>query len=196
MNHMNQIRRKTGLTAAVALLALIGSAPVEAGFVAIGYTGTNVFPGASGSSLGSGSFGFVDSPSAVSLAQLTSFNFSQTTTATQVGFPSATGTFTYGLADLLGFSASFGAGGTLTGLSFTTKTVAPSNAQFTPESFVVTSLAINGAGTFNVINQQLQAGTITVTPSAVPEPSSLAMTGVASLAGLGLARYRRKRAAA
>ncbi len=180
--------------AIVAILALTASSRVEAGFVALTYAGTNVFPGANGTSTGSGNFSFADNPSSLSLAQLTTFGFSQSTTASQPGFPTATGTFTYGLADLLSFSAGFGPGGGLTSLSFTTKAVAASSpgSPFAPESFVVTSLATNGAATFNPANQQLQAGTI----AAVPEPASWAMTGIGGLMGLAYARRRQRAATA
>ena len=119
-------------------------------------------------------------------------------------------TFTYALADLTSFSASVGAGPTLTGLSLTTDFVNPTTGPLgtLPESFTVTSLGTGGAS----ISQKLDlfghvqigvitTGTVTITSptsAVVPEPSSLVggTLGAALALGYGWCRRRRGRVAA
>jgi hypothetical protein len=92
-----------GLCVAILLVLGLCAPPARAGTITFSYSGLDVtgFPGG-GSSVGSGSFSFADSPSTVGLAGLTSFAFTQTTT---LNSPLEVSSFNYGLADLQTFSA-------------------------------------------------------------------------------------------
>jgi hypothetical protein len=144
-----------------------------------------------GTSSGSGSFAFADSPTSLGKGDLTSFTFSQTTTPP--GRDAST--FDYTLSDLTAFSATLTPGGLLTGLTLTTDAVSGSNPEFRPESFGVTSLATNGASTFIASGFQLQVGTVTPAATAAPEPASLTLLGLGSLGLLGYGWRRRKQPA-
>lgn len=179
-----------GLLAAFSLG--IVALPAEAATVSFQYVGEDVTPPMFIPGLGqrivtvsgSGSFSAPDGTN-IGLADLSDFEFSQTVV---LGFSIFNppplplhGVFTYGLADLTAFTASF-TGTTLTSLAFATLAV-PSYTAPTlfPESITVTSLDTDGAQTFNVSGFLLTSGRIVVA-SAVPEPSSWALM----IAGLGL----------
>jgi hypothetical protein len=193
---MTSLTRRIGLAAAVLGLLAGASGRAEAGLITFTYSGPSVFPGEPGATTGSGSFSFDDPRTSLARADLTAFSYVQSVVATFAGAQRQT-TFAFGLADLTSFSATLGPGGVPTSLALTTRPVAAADpAFFAPETFVVFSLAPDGAATFNVIGQQLTRGTVTLTPTAnpVPEPSTLALGGVGMLTVLGVA-WRRRRAA-
>lgn len=119
----------------------------------------------------SGTFGLSDLAS-FSLDTSTIFTFSQVNPS---GFPSS-GFFSYGLADLTSFSATF-SNGALTALSFETAALAAisssGNGDFGLQSFRVTGLGPDGASTFNGDFQLLTSGQIEI--AAVPEPATWAL---------------------
>jgi len=174
---------------ALTLVTAVATSPTRADVIDFAYNGSNVFPGASGTTLGADSFSFAAGMTSLTLANLRSFSAVDSVSATQGGV-SARGTFTYGLADLLTFSATVGPDDRLDALSLTTRPVASTNPFFFPETFVVNSLQPNGAGTYNFIGQQLTRGTVAT--AAVPEPSGLLLSGfaAAALGALSLARRR------
>jgi len=180
------------------LVPLFASTPSTRGaMINLSYSGADEDTSAV-RSVGSGSFSFADGSTSLTLANLNSFQFSQRTTITDPQIFGAA-TFSYGLNDLLSFSATLSAVGKLTALSFKTGYVDPSNSTFTPENslapeyFIVRSLQRNGASTFNgdQLYDELQTGTV-VTSTAVPEPSSLALFGIAGGVNLVLGRTRRR----
>lgn len=189
---MTRILKRIGLALAVSAVSLAGL-PAKAGLVTFNFNGVNVFAGASGTTTGVGSFSFADSPTSLTLANLTGFSDVETVNAAFGGLPTRQTTFTFGLGDLTAFSATLTPGGALTSLSLITRPVSSPSPSFIPETFVVTSLSTNGAATFNNIGQQLTQGT--VTPAAVPEPATLAGAAVAGLFGLAYG-WRRQRASA
>jgi hypothetical protein len=136
----------------------------------------------------SGTFGLADLAS-FTLDTSTVFTFSQVNPS---GFPSS-GFFSYGLADLTAFSASF-ANGVLTALSFETNALAPlssnGNGDFGLQSFRVTGLGPDGASTFNGDFQLLTSGQIEL--AAVPEPATWAMM-IIGFAMIGHALRGRRR---
>jgi hypothetical protein len=77
----------------------------------------------------------------------------------------------------------------LTSLTLLARPVTASNPSFFgPEGFVVASLAVNGAATFNQGNAILQVGTVT----SVPEPASSIPALTAGVAGLAYILRRRR----
>jgi hypothetical protein len=206
---MTNPTRRLGLAAMLVLGLMAGaSGRAEASPITMTYSGmdTRFLPWVPFTSQGGGSFSFEGSPASVTLADLSSFNFTETTD--QPGIR-ASGTYAFGLADLRSFSATFGQGGQITGLSFATKDVATSDPYsiFGSEGFLLTSLAAGNAYTVDRIGEILTTGTLTIPlavvppvslppPAATPEPTSLALWGIAGLAGVGYARRHRKAATA
>jgi PEP-CTERM motif len=131
---------------------------------------------------GSGSFTYIGSPSALTLASLTNFTF---TLSTYVNVPLfETFISTYSKTDLNSFSATL-SGDTLTTLSLQTGFTGAFAMQFQ-----VYSLGANETGTYS-LDGPYSVGMVTETgssvdPSAVPEPSTLALfgTGILSLASV------------
>jgi hypothetical protein len=183
--------KRATLVLAVLALLLGGVGQARAGMISFTYSGTDASGGPQTSS-GSGSFSFADSPTSLGLGDLTSFTFSQTTIDPGTG----TSTYDYSLSDLTAFKATLTTGGLLTGLNLTTDVIVGSNPDITSQSFVVTSLATNGASTFSLGGGHLQVGTVTPTTTAAPEPASVTLLGLGSLGLLGYGWRRRKQAVA
>jgi hypothetical protein len=97
-----------------ALVILSGSLVAHAATIDFTYTGTDVVGGTSGPISGTGSFSYAGSPSSLTEAGLTSFNFTDTFNIAGFG----TGVFDYSLGDLTSFSATL-SGNILLGLSLT-----------------------------------------------------------------------------
>jgi hypothetical protein len=170
------------------ILALFGLWTASAGASIIGFTyaGSATFCPTC-SFAGSGSFSFADSPTSVSLGDLTAFSFVLTYADSSVP---ETDTYTYGLTDLISFSATLDPSQNVTALSLQTDVVAPDGAgTFDPQYFVVTSLT--DAETFPgclPINCKVtfpsSTGSITA-PSAVPEPATIFLLMLAASGLLG-----------
>jgi hypothetical protein len=123
----------------------------------------------------SSGFGFFVFPSdlkTVSLSNLVSFEFSQTTTLLGID-PSGnvSSTFSYSLANLTDFSAVITGTVFTSSLSLDTTATAGTSLVFGPESFHIISLSPNSAFTAagNTGNNTLTLGTIQL----VPEPTSI-----------------------
>jgi hypothetical protein len=123
----------------------------------------------------SSGFGFFVFPSdlkTVSLSNLVSFEFSQTTTLLGID-PSGnvSSTFSYSLANLTDFSAVITGTVFTSSLSLDTTATAGTSLVFGPESFHIISLSPNGAFTAagNTGNNTLTLGSIQL----VPEPTSI-----------------------
>jgi hypothetical protein len=202
-------RVKILIALAFAILAW-STAPLQAATVSFGYIGADrtaptTVPG-QGQLIrvtdGVGSFSF-EPPSLVGqsgtfgLSDLVDFTLDTSTlfTFSQVnpsGFPSS-GFFSYGLADLTSFSATF-ANGALTALSFATNALSPissdGNGNFGLQSFRVTGLGPDGASTSNGDFQLLTSGQLEI--AAVPEPATWALMiiGFGMIGGTLRARRR------
>jgi hypothetical protein len=151
---------------------------------------------------GLGNFSFSGSPSTLSLANLTSFNFTDSVVDSDF-----TLTFTYDLSDLTSFSATF-SGGAIQTLSLTTDSLDPTKAigpiSPFPEEFIITSLGANGGGNYVISDMSSYGSTGTVvasvlpptppppppTPAPVPEPSSLGLLATGLLGAAGTVRRR------
>jgi hypothetical protein len=171
-----------GAVAAAALLA-IGVPSASASTIDFTYTGGGG-PACGGcTTTGTGSFSFLDSPTSVALADLTSFSLVN-------DFGGGNTFFTYGLGDLSSFSATLDAAQTVTALSFQTLFVGGVGPNSAPEALQVTSLGVNGGKTFSCVifgpvcvngQANLTVGTVTAStvpdPTAVPEPASLLLLG-------------------
>lgn len=173
---MSQKTSGPRLIAFAILSAILGPDFTKAATLNFSYSGTDV-TGIGGSSAGTGTFSFSDSPSSVNLAGLTSFAFTQTTS-----IPGETSSFSYTLSNLTSFSLSL-EGGLPTAFSLATNPVSGSNFNFVPEQFTVTNLGPTGAFT-GYPGITLQVGSVTF----APEPASFALIGFGLGAGSLLAR--------
>jgi hypothetical protein len=124
-----------------AAILVAASLPAHAGTVSFTYTGTLCC----GTDDGTGSFSFVGFPSVITLADLTSFNFTDlydNIYACSAGYTCAA-QYAYGLGDLTSFSATVN-GGSIASLSLTTNDRYPVIA-YSPDwptaTFTITSLA-------------------------------------------------------
>jgi hypothetical protein len=144
---------------------------------------------------GSGSFSFESSLPGVGLGNLTSFNF----TFNESGMNITPNTVTYGLADLVSFTASVGPGPTLTALSLDTRGVVGSEHGSEPREFTVASLNPPLGYTHYVIFGVpifATSGTVTINSvTSVPEPSSITLAALGALIVAG-GWFRHRRATA
>jgi hypothetical protein len=131
----------------------------------------------------SSGFGFFVFPSdlkTVSLSNLVSFEFSQTTTLLGID-PSGnvSSTFSYSLANLTDFSAVITGTVFTSSLSLDTTATAGTSLVFGPESFHIISLSPNSA--FTAAGRTLTVGTVQL----VPEPTSILLfvTGLLGITG-------------
>jgi hypothetical protein len=177
-----------------------------AGVINFTYTGTDPLC-ATCSETGVGSFSFADSPTSLSLGDLTAFSLVISYTDTSP--PPISLTFIYGLGDLLSFAATLDSAQNLTALSFETIFVYESSCGFfcTRESLNVTSLDSAKTSTCNDLTK---GGCVDVVfpntqgflTTSIPEPSTIALLSIAfgftgiGYAGLGYERLKRRRAAA
>jgi hypothetical protein len=195
---MNQPIRRVILTATVVGLMAATAGQARGGtIVTFSYSGNGGTDNQGFLTTGSGSFSFVSSLPGVGLGNLTSFSF----TLNESGVNITPNTVTYGLADLVSFSASVGPGPTLTALSLDTRGVVGSEQGSEPREFTVSSLnpplgfthyVIFGAPFFAT------SGTVTINSvKTVPEPASitLAVLGALIVAG-GWCRRQRATATA
>jgi hypothetical protein len=178
----------TRRVALAGLLALALTTHARADFINFTYTGRGF-----GTATGSGSFSFADGLTKVTLADLTAFSFSQSTNFGDLIVP----TFTYGLGNLISFTATIGPGSALTDLSLLTGTALPNplkdshGTRFASEFFQVFSLATNGAKTSST-TENFTAGTVTqAAAAAVPAPPTL-LLGLVGAGVTGVARLRRR----
>jgi hypothetical protein len=179
------LMRRSFLIASLLFVPISWAAADTVSFTYLGHDVTGI----GGTSSGSGSFTFAGGLTTIGLGDLTSFAFSQTTNINIPGLPPSV-TFSYILPDLVDFAASL-TGGVLTSLSLHTIEVPGIPSGFNPESFNVTSLAVNGAFTATG-DITLQVGTVTIGAATVPEPSSLILFATIGFA-LTVATFRRSR---
>lgn len=171
--------------------ALLAFAPAMASATTVGFTYAGVDDDDSYvTSAGSGTISFNGS-GALTLANLTGFSFSQTTTLSDPALSGA-GTFTYGLGDVLAFAGVFN-GSTFSSLSLRTRTVADPSGFLADQSFRIRSLNANGANAAfdDGGTDEATVGAVLVT-AAVPEPASWTLmimgVGIAGAAARGRRR--------
>jgi hypothetical protein len=175
---MNELMRQAMLAAAVVSLmaATAGRAPAET-IVDFSYYGRGGPDEAGLISTGNGSFAFADGLSTLSLADLTSFDFtlSENTPNTAI----------FGLSDLTSFSASIGPGPTLTSLALATSSVQGSNPETYPREFDIASLSdMTTYADIYSFQYFLTSGTVTITSivtTPVPEPSTFTLAVLGAL---------------
>ena len=187
-----RIRRAIRTASVLALVALSMGKAEAATIVQFSYSGRGV-PGFEGIFCnGNGSFSSADDLSTVGLADLTSFSFSMEETAQN----SPSNSVTFGLTDLKDFSATLGAGPSLTSLSLDTGPVQGTDNQTEPRGFSVSALGDGGASTSYYLSIfgpfELTAGTVTITSVVVPEPPAITLAALALLMIAGGQPLRRK----
>jgi hypothetical protein len=159
--------------------AVADSVGLEA--VAFTYSGVDIY-GYGAISSGFGFFVFPSDLKTVSLSNLLSFEFSQTTTLLGID-PSGnvSSTFFYSLANLTDFSAAITGTVFTSSLSLDTIATAGTNPVFGQESFHVISLSPQNAFTADAFGDTLTLGTVKV----VPEPTSILLvaTGLLGITG-------------
>ena len=173
----------------LSLAFLCSTVTARAGTILLKYSGQNE-DNYYINAIGSGSFSYNGSLTTLTLADLTGFQFNQTTPLSDPGLMGSD-TYSYGLGDLKSFSATISATGVVTALRLQTGYVNSATNFLAPTYMVVSSLGRNGT-TFDQGGQDGDLTTGTITASAVPEPSSLAMLGLAGM--VGTLAWRRKRA--
>ncbi len=184
---------KLARLAAFALLFLLAAAsPTRAGLITFTFTGIgddDQFITAAGS----GSIGFAGNSTSLTLANVTSFSFEQTTTSNDPALEFV-GTFTYGLADLTAFTATVGASGLFTALTLRTGAEPDPIGFLVPMSFGIRTIRANGAATYvdTDFTDAVVVGAITQS-IPVPEPRSLALAWVGLLVGVAGPVLRRAR---
>ena len=219
MAQQNPLGARVKILKALAIAVLAWStAPVQAQTVNFSYVGNDrtapvVVPG-QGTQIritdGAGFFSLFQPPSSPTrgpvtptsffgLGDLDSFSLDTSTILTfsqvnPVGFPSSA-FYSYGLADLTAFSATFGTNGLLTALSFDTRAISPASvsggAIFAAQRFTLTGLGLNGASTFDTQGRLITSGDLLI--AAVPEPQSWTLMIVGfGMAGAAIRRRRRQ----
>ena len=177
---------------AAAILGALAAGRADADLVVdFTYFGRNDIYGLT--AYGTGNFTLVGTPTSASLSDVEAFSFD---TRTIVVGSRQSPEYVYHLSDLLAFSATFNSSHALTTLSLVTAYVNATDPYngYNHDRFFVTSLARDGA--------LLQAGgvgppftvatgTVAIGGISVPEPTSIAMWGIATVAGLIASRARR-----
>lgn len=159
-------------------------------FAGVDMSGSDEFYGTP--TMGSGSFSFADGATSVNLNNLAfgpnnlaGFSFSDTTNYKTIG-PT---TFSYGFNDLNFFSATLTPSGTLTSLRLSTIQKESDNFfYYQSQAFIVMSLAASEAFSINLGHAGVLIGT--VTPAAVPEPTSIVLCGLGLVGALAAGRRR------
>jgi hypothetical protein len=140
---------------------------------------------------GSGSFSFVSSLPGVGQGNLTSFNFS----FTESGVNITPNTVTYGLADLVSFSASVNPDLSVTALNLDTRGVVGTEQGSEPREFTVDSLNPPLGHTHYVIFGVpifATSGIVTINSVTVPEPASFTLAALGAVIVTGCWFCRRQ----